>query len=217
MTVPTKTSVQTLTPDPQPLLSANATATLIDGLGQEPGVYADNYDGVYTNYWIRMKFFSDKNVFQMPTAQPSGSGNSLPSIVQYADPCDMLTIEWAAVRSGLPPIVPDPNHADPQLILARATVNPQSDPTQAEKDGETLRYIISGMYLYYVIDRSKVVLQHALLPWIDKSMASQMILPQSIFQHGITDAGNGRTVLNPNPVTGTIATLGGTTQLNRVP
>jgi len=212
----TSRPITTIPPTVDPFVTPSATITLIPELGSAPSEYAQNYAGTYENYWIRMKFFSDKCVFQMPNSQPGSispglsgvSSGCLPSIVQYADPADMLTIEWAAVRVGLPPVVPNPDNADPQLILSRATVNPQAELDQLQPDGVSLKYVISGTYLYYVIDRTKVVLQTGLLPWIRSSMRDQTVLTAAIFQNGITDAAL-RTIQNPNPRVGGVAVLRG--------
>jgi hypothetical protein len=170
---------------------AFGTEFVIDLVTALPDANVDstNFDQSQTinwhNYFIRYRYTRDRNVLQLPTASPAGSGVGICSIVQYADPYRTVEVEWTAKSSiGVPPI-PNPHHLDNNLVLVKETVNPRAWELAA--DGTTPVWLISGMYRYAVIDPSKTIFQTGFFPFISSQEQGNALLPASVFQHGIID------------------------------
>lgn len=102
---------------------------------------------IFTDYQIFNRYESDRHVYMMPIASPTGFAGGSAAFVQLAAPTLLWIADWTAARTNRKPVIPPPEFlADPNWILL--DVMPETAMVNLTADGATPLYRISGCYIY---------------------------------------------------------------------
>lgn len=116
--------------------------------------------GIYTTYEISDHRHYDFHTIALPVAKEGEAA----AIIRTAAPTLTRRVEWAAVKTGSEPIIPDPQLNDQNWVLLDAKLNPgQVEPGV---DGVSLKYQASGLYIYAAKKHDVAAMRAALPPWV---------------------------------------------------
>ncbi len=110
-------------------------------------------------------------------------------ILTTSKPVTQMIVTFEAEKSSVPPVLPDPNSTDTNLVLVGEDLSPMA--VGLSPDGETPVHRVGGTYTYVMKNAKQAgsALQLAVHPWTDFLYSmTDATLPQSTFTHGIFDA-----------------------------
>lgn len=141
----------------------------------------DSLPGFYTHYRVMTTYPVKTWNAQLPVASPGTTS----AFVTLAGTVAGKIVEWVAEKIGSPPKIPDPNVLDPNLVLLKATITPETE--LGDGDGTLLTFHRSGRYEYGFVDYTQAVLDGGMPPFIDPSVRSLSTISSDDFIHGIID------------------------------
>jgi hypothetical protein len=146
--------------------------------------FRDDDPGIFTDYKVQIRTTQRLHRMQLPV----GKEGAAPVIIQTAAPSQRRVAKWVAEKVGGPPKLPDPDMGD-NYQLAHADI--LSREVIPDGDGESLRYRVSGRYVYFVKDFGTAKMTAGLPPWVDQSAKEDSSKAVSLFAKGILDPAGG--------------------------
>lgn len=121
--------------------------------------------GMYSRFVVHKLHYQEQNVILLPVCKRTETGDDPEEdVVEMGPPSHRLKVSFIAEKLGEQPKVPDPRPVDANMVLVRAKVEPVSVETSL--DGQSMKYTITGEYVYGFKDWRKAQLNAALPPWM---------------------------------------------------
>lgn len=108
---------------------------------------SEHYQVPYGTYAIRTRYIYRSGKIQVPVAgpAPADSSEETSRVLRLHKPVIQKVVEYEATRSGLPPLVPNPETSNPNEELLEADIDVLAPPLGT---GGERNYKISGLYTY---------------------------------------------------------------------
>mgnify|MGYP001604308601 CR=1 FL=1 len=100
---------------------------------------------IWVDYMIETRLESDKHIYMMPIASPTGFGGNTAAFVQLAAPTSLVIIDWTASKTLDQPEIPSPDIGPFAVLLDE---HYETAMLVLATDGVTPLYRISGTYCY---------------------------------------------------------------------
>lgn len=168
--------------------------------------------GVYTEMSVEAEWKTDTGKMAVPLAGSPGEQDYIPgnpesgggdepgfAVLTLSRPTTTVEYTFEAERASTPPIIPDPNVNDPNLVLLHEHLSPMA--VGLAPDGQTPVYRIGGVYKYAakIARRPGTPLPFGVHPWTRFHFnAVEAVFPITNFAHGIIDAVTGS--VGPTPI-----------------
>jgi hypothetical protein len=182
-------------PQGQPLPAiANVTTADIDFENASTDGKFNDFDdpsAVWDEYHINHRYERDEHIYMLGTTTEDATDSYSDPVgfVRLARPTMLWIVEWKVSRMKSKPKIPDYN-VGPQWVLLDEI--PQTSEINVGPDGVSLRYEISGTYIFgkrkpgrYFTDD----MVFPLVPYVDGVSTSERTVDQSMLQQGIITPG----------------------------
>jgi hypothetical protein len=146
-----------------------------------PAFFKTDPGGPYNSWAMRSAYQNEKNILQLPVAKEG----ALPVFLKLAAGTLTRVVEWTVSRAGARPKIPDPESSDPNLVLLRADITPES--VELAGDGQTPVYRISGRYTYGAKDPDQVKLTGGVPPFLGRQAAREVVIRTQDKIQGLAD------------------------------
>lgn len=114
--------------------------------------FGDGMPGVWDHYVVRTSYHDDSGKRILPATGTDAKA----SVVQMHGAYMTCKLEWSVARIGGPPIVPAKESSDKNVVYLYGDVEqPNVEPAA---DGASLRYEMSGVYYYGILNRNAAVI-----------------------------------------------------------
>jgi hypothetical protein len=178
---------------PRPAVANVTTADIDFQNASNDGKFIDFEDtaAVWDEYHILHRYERDEHIYMLGTTSEELSDpySDPVGFVRLARPTMLWIVEWKVERMKSKPKIPDYN-VGPQWVLLDAI--PQTDEINVGPDGVSLRYQISGTYIYgkkrpnrYFTDD----MSFPLVPYVDGVSTQERTVDLSMMQQGIITPG----------------------------
>lgn len=183
-------------PQGQPLPSATVTTADADfDFTTDDGKFIDFDDtaAVWDEYKINHRYERDEHVYMLGTTTEDATDSYSDPVgfVRLARPTMLWIVEWKVSRMKAKPKIPDPT-VGPLWVLLDAI--PQTTEINVGPDGVSLRYEISGTYIYGKRKPSRYFsddMIFPLVPYVDGVSTQERAVDLGMFQQGIIDPSAG--------------------------
>lgn len=130
---------------------------------------APDGEGIWENFVIHNHYEKDRKIYQLGITSPAGFAGQSVAFVQLAAPTLLWICDWAIIREGTAPIVPDPNPEVSSWVLLDDWWD--TDPIQvADATAQIPSYAISGTYIYgntNPANKTNQNIVYPIAPWIN--------------------------------------------------
>ena len=125
---------------------------------------------LYADYYIKSYYEFDQHRYMMPITSPGGFKGDKTAFVQLAAATCLWICDWTGDRRGGHPDYPRAwiESQNPNLVLLDMHYNPEMLELMA--DGVTLKYRLSGTYVYGFKDSEKTELHFGRPPWMQSKV-----------------------------------------------
>lgn len=124
-------------------------------------------NGIFSDYRIINRYEKDGRIYMAGITSPNGFNGDSTAFFEMASPTLLWICDWTAERTGDKPLIPNPIIKDSNYVLMDFHI--ETDSLDLEGDGITLRWRISGTYVYGAKNQKTSLAWFGKPPWMDES------------------------------------------------